>query len=67
MRKTTEKPLELFNKLNKETQDNFLLALEFSIQSQETTIRQIKMQHPDLKLEFAVDLSDSLKTAVNHG
>ncbi|EMB43565.1 hypothetical protein [Treponema denticola] len=67
MKKETEKAVKLFNQLNKETQDKFLLALEFSIKSQESTIQQIRIQHPDLKINFEPIQAESLKLAVNHG
>lgn len=67
MKELTKKSLKLFDKLHKETQSKFLLALEFSVQSQETTLKQIKSRNPDLKIDFEPLCADELKPAVNHG
>lgn len=58
--------VEMFCTLSNETQDSILSHVRFSVLAENAVKKQIKTRNPDLKLEFAVDLSNSLKPAVNH-
>lgn len=65
MKELTLKSLNLFNQLHPETQEKFLLALEFSVQSQESTLKQIQLKHPELKVELEPAFNEERITAVN--
>ena len=58
--------VEMFCTLSNETQDSILSHVRFSVLAENAVKKQIKTRNPDLKLEFAADLSNSLKPAVNH-
>ena len=58
--------VEMFCTLSNETQDSILSHVRFSVLAENAVKKQIKTRNPDLKLEFADDLSNNLKPVANH-
>ncbi|WP_315449862.1 hypothetical protein [uncultured Treponema sp.] len=59
--------VEMFCILSDETQDSILSHVRFSVLAENAVKKQIKTRNPDLKIELATDLPNSLALAVNHG